>query len=102
MGRRPEEAALRLKQAESNVAEILPTHKENKNTIERLQQQVQTLQERVEDAEGRSRRNSVRLIQGTDSSPHGPPSSIDSAATSDSEGSSALFPAVTPQSARDL
>ncbi|KAJ1166009.1 hypothetical protein NDU88_006421 [Pleurodeles waltl] len=28
----------RLKQAESNVAEILPTHNENKNAIERLQQ----------------------------------------------------------------
>ncbi|KAJ1204399.1 hypothetical protein NDU88_008177 [Pleurodeles waltl] len=30
----------RLKQAESNVAEILPTHNENKNAIERLQQQI--------------------------------------------------------------
>ncbi|KAJ1201896.1 hypothetical protein NDU88_005700 [Pleurodeles waltl] len=30
----------RLKQAESNVAEILPTHNENKNAIERIQQQA--------------------------------------------------------------
>ncbi|KAJ1204298.1 hypothetical protein NDU88_008078 [Pleurodeles waltl] len=29
----------RLKQAESNVAEILPTHKENKKAVECLQQQ---------------------------------------------------------------
>ncbi|KAJ1204659.1 hypothetical protein NDU88_000099 [Pleurodeles waltl] len=35
----------RMKQTESNVAEILPTHKENKNAIEHLQQQVEALQE---------------------------------------------------------
>ncbi|KAJ1149328.1 hypothetical protein NDU88_002138 [Pleurodeles waltl] len=44
----------RMKQTESNVAEILPTHKENKNAIEHLQQQAEALQERVKDAEGRS------------------------------------------------
>ncbi|KAJ1087947.1 hypothetical protein NDU88_001106 [Pleurodeles waltl] len=43
---------------------------------------------------------SAYSLQGTDSSPHGPPSSIDSATAFESEGSSALFPAVTPQSAQ--
>ncbi|KAJ1165689.1 hypothetical protein NDU88_006106 [Pleurodeles waltl] len=52
----------RMKQTESNVAEILPTHKENKDAIEHLQQQVKALQERVEDAEGRYLHNNVYII----------------------------------------
>ncbi|KAJ1140068.1 hypothetical protein NDU88_006429 [Pleurodeles waltl] len=52
----------RLKQRESTVAEILLTHNDNKNAIERLQQQMEILQERVEDAEGRSRRNNIHII----------------------------------------
>ncbi|KAJ1208668.1 hypothetical protein NDU88_004051 [Pleurodeles waltl] len=41
----------RLKQMESTVADILPTHNDNKNAIVNLQQQVEALQERNEDAE---------------------------------------------------
>ncbi|KAJ1153565.1 hypothetical protein NDU88_006324 [Pleurodeles waltl] len=52
----------RLKQTESTVAEILLTHNDNKNDFERLQQQMEILQERVEDAEGRSLRNNIRII----------------------------------------
>ncbi|KAJ1157400.1 hypothetical protein NDU88_010113 [Pleurodeles waltl] len=52
----------RLKQTESNVTDILPADMEHKNAIDQLQQQVEALQERVEDAEGRSQRNNVRII----------------------------------------
>ncbi|KAJ1084298.1 hypothetical protein NDU88_004450 [Pleurodeles waltl] len=52
----------RLKQTESTVADILPTHNDNKNAIVKLQQQMEDLQERIEDAEGRSRRNNIRII----------------------------------------
>ncbi|KAJ1123046.1 hypothetical protein NDU88_001519 [Pleurodeles waltl] len=52
----------RLKQTESTLAEILPTHNKNKTAIERLQQQVEVLQEKTEDVEGCSRRNNVRII----------------------------------------
>ncbi|KAJ1187167.1 hypothetical protein NDU88_003946 [Pleurodeles waltl] len=52
----------RLKQTESTVADILPTHNDNKNAIAKLQQQMEALQERIEDAEGRSRRNNIRII----------------------------------------
>ncbi|KAJ1092833.1 hypothetical protein NDU88_005943 [Pleurodeles waltl] len=53
----------RIQKTESNIAEILPTHTENRTAIELLQQQVQALQKRAEDAEGRSRRNNIH-IQG--------------------------------------
>ncbi|KAJ1155590.1 hypothetical protein NDU88_008319 [Pleurodeles waltl] len=52
----------RLKQKESTVADILPTHIDNKNAIVKLQQQVEALQERIEDAEGRSQRNNIRIL----------------------------------------
>ncbi|KAJ1130319.1 hypothetical protein NDU88_008672 [Pleurodeles waltl] len=52
----------RLKQTESTVADILPTHYYNKNAIVKLQQQMETLQERIEDAEGRSWCNNIRII----------------------------------------
>ncbi|KAJ1172441.1 hypothetical protein NDU88_004288 [Pleurodeles waltl] len=52
----------RLKQTESTVAEILPTHNDNKNAMERLQQQMEILQERVVDAEGCSQRNNIHII----------------------------------------
>ncbi|KAJ1183572.1 hypothetical protein NDU88_000390 [Pleurodeles waltl] len=52
----------RLKQTESTVADILPTHNDNKNAIVKLQQQMEVLQERIEDAEGFSRRNNIRII----------------------------------------
>ncbi|KAJ1176591.1 hypothetical protein NDU88_001863 [Pleurodeles waltl] len=51
-----------LKQTESTVVDILPTHNYNKNAIVKLQQQMEALQERIEDAEGRSRRNNIRII----------------------------------------
>ncbi|KAJ1138644.1 hypothetical protein NDU88_005025 [Pleurodeles waltl] len=41
---------------------MLPTHNEKGTAIELLQQQVQALQERAEDAEGRSRRNNIRIL----------------------------------------
>ncbi|KAJ1210554.1 hypothetical protein NDU88_005917 [Pleurodeles waltl] len=53
----------RLKQTESTVADIPPTHNDNKNAIAKLQQQMEALQERIEDAEGRSRRNNIRIIR---------------------------------------
>ncbi|KAJ1119328.1 hypothetical protein NDU88_007514 [Pleurodeles waltl] len=52
----------RLKQTESTVADILLTHNDNKNGIAKLQQQTEALQERIEDAEGRLRRNNIRII----------------------------------------
>ncbi|KAJ1172050.1 hypothetical protein NDU88_003902 [Pleurodeles waltl] len=52
----------RLKQTETYVASILPDPKEHKTAIEHLQHQVEALQERVEDAEGRSRRNNIHII----------------------------------------
>ncbi|KAJ1188538.1 hypothetical protein NDU88_005299 [Pleurodeles waltl] len=52
----------RLKQTKSTVADILPTH-DNKNAIVKLQQQMEALQERIEDAEGRSRRNKIHIIR---------------------------------------
>ncbi|KAJ1119363.1 hypothetical protein NDU88_007549 [Pleurodeles waltl] len=50
----------RLKQTEST--DILPTHNDNENAIAKLQQQMEALQERIEDAEGRSRCNNIRII----------------------------------------
>ncbi|KAJ1088897.1 hypothetical protein NDU88_002051 [Pleurodeles waltl] len=47
----------RKKQTETSIAGILPTHRENKSAIELLQQQVEVLQERVEDAEGWTQHN---------------------------------------------
>ncbi|KAJ1193758.1 hypothetical protein NDU88_003054 [Pleurodeles waltl] len=52
----------RLKQTELTVADILPTHNDNKNAIAKLQQQMEALQERIEEAGGRSRRNNIRII----------------------------------------
>ncbi|KAJ1095558.1 hypothetical protein NDU88_000720 [Pleurodeles waltl] len=52
----------RLKQTESTVADILPTHNDNKNAIVKLQQQMEALQERIEDAEGCSQCNNIRII----------------------------------------
>ncbi|KAJ1088931.1 hypothetical protein NDU88_002085 [Pleurodeles waltl] len=52
----------RLKQTPTNVASILPDHKEHTTAIEHLQHQVEALQERVEDAEGRFRRNNICVI----------------------------------------
>ncbi|KAJ1148651.1 hypothetical protein NDU88_001479 [Pleurodeles waltl] len=52
----------RMKQTETSGAGILPYHKEHKTAIEHLDQQVESLQERVEDAEVRSQRNNVRII----------------------------------------
>ncbi|KAJ1114710.1 hypothetical protein NDU88_002941 [Pleurodeles waltl] len=45
-----------------HLEDILPAHKEHKNAIEQLQQQVEALQERVEDAEGLAQQNNVRII----------------------------------------
>ncbi|KAJ1169263.1 hypothetical protein NDU88_001169 [Pleurodeles waltl] len=52
----------RIKHTESDITEILPTHNTYKTTIAKLQQQVEVLQERVEDAEGRSRHNNIRIL----------------------------------------
>ncbi|KAJ1104039.1 hypothetical protein NDU88_001454 [Pleurodeles waltl] len=52
----------RLKQTESTVADILPTHNDNKNAIAKLQQQMDALQERIEDAEGHSQHNKILII----------------------------------------
>ncbi|KAJ1101248.1 hypothetical protein NDU88_006320 [Pleurodeles waltl] len=52
----------RLKQTKSTVADILPTHNDNKNAIVKLQRQMETLQERIKVADGRSQRNNIRII----------------------------------------
>ncbi|KAJ1208294.1 hypothetical protein NDU88_003680 [Pleurodeles waltl] len=52
----------RLKQTESTVADILSTYNDNKIAIVKLQQQMEALQKRIEDAEWRSLRNNIRII----------------------------------------
>ncbi|KAJ1128943.1 hypothetical protein NDU88_007315 [Pleurodeles waltl] len=52
----------RVKENEIVLAEISPLQQELKATVLQLTERVQCLERRAEDAEGRNRRNNVRII----------------------------------------
>ncbi|KAJ1154305.1 hypothetical protein NDU88_007058 [Pleurodeles waltl] len=52
----------RVKRRESDVAALVPGQKDSESVIQKLQKQVETLQERIGDAKGRSHRNNIRII----------------------------------------
>ncbi|KAJ1134591.1 hypothetical protein NDU88_001042 [Pleurodeles waltl] len=54
--------ATKLRTAEVTLAELAPQHARNTETIFDLQRWIQQLQNRAEDAKGRSRQNNVRII----------------------------------------
>ncbi|XP_078496525.1 taste receptor type 1 member 1-like [Lissotriton helveticus] len=52
----------KVKDQGATLADLAPTVAEHSDSIQQIQRQVKTLMERVEDAEGRNRRNNLRVI----------------------------------------
>ncbi|KAJ1148583.1 hypothetical protein NDU88_001411 [Pleurodeles waltl] len=52
----------RVKRTETDITALVPGKKESESAIQQLQKQVEALQERIEDAEGRSRSNNICII----------------------------------------